>query len=74
MAQGIETRPYVPWALMNAFMTEVFMAYGVPAGDAAICADVLLEADRAPAAYNAAMGWQPDASMPPLPTDVLPLA
>ncbi len=46
MAQGIETRPYVPWALMNAFMTEVFMAYGVPAGDAAICADVLLEADR----------------------------
>ena len=46
MAQGLETRPYVPWALMNAFMTEVFMAYGVPAGDAAICADVLLEADR----------------------------
>ena len=46
MAQGSETRPYVPWALMNAFMTEVFMAYGVPAGDAAICADVLLEADR----------------------------
>ena len=46
MAQGTETRPYVPWALMNAFMTEVFMAYGVPAGDAAICADVLLEADR----------------------------
>ena len=46
MAQGTEARPYVPWALMNAFMTEVFMAYGVPAGDAAICADVLLEADR----------------------------
>ena len=46
MAQGLETRPYVSWALMNAFMTEVFMAYGVPAGDAAICADVLLEADR----------------------------
>ena len=46
MGQGTESRPYVPWALMNAFMTEVFMAYGVPAGDAAICADVLLEADR----------------------------
>ncbi|MBR3060119.1 MAG: Ldh family oxidoreductase [Oscillospiraceae bacterium] len=46
MGQGTESRPYVPWALMNAFMTEVFIAYGVPAGDAAICADVLLEADR----------------------------
>ena len=43
---AVETRPYVPWALMNAFMTEVFMAYGVPAADAAICADVLLESDR----------------------------
>ena len=44
MAQ--ETRPYVPWDLMGAFMTDVFMAYGVPAADAAICTDVLLESDR----------------------------
>ena len=42
----METRPYVPWELMNGFMIDVFMAYGVPAEDAAICADVLLESDR----------------------------
>ncbi len=42
----METRPYVPWDMMNAFMIDVFQKYGVPAGDAAICADVLLESDR----------------------------
>ena len=42
----METRPYVPWKLMNDFMIDVFKAYGVPAEDAAICADVLLESDR----------------------------
>ena len=42
----METRPYVAWDLMNAFMTDVFKAYGVPEADAAICADVLLESDR----------------------------
>ena len=42
----MENRPYVPWDLMNAFMMDVFEAYGVPREDAAICADVLLEADR----------------------------
>ena len=42
----METRPYVPWELMNGFMIDVFKAYGVPAEDAAICADVLLESDR----------------------------
>ena len=42
----MENRPYVPWDLMNAFMLDVFEAYGVPREDAAICADVLLEADR----------------------------
>ena len=31
---------------MNDFMVAVFKAYGVPEGDAAICADVLLESDR----------------------------
>ena len=41
-----ETRPYVPWDLMNAFMVDVFKAYGVPEEDARICADVLLESDR----------------------------
>ncbi len=41
-----ETRPYVSWEQMNAFMTDVFAAYGVPRDEAAICADVLLEADR----------------------------
>ncbi|MBR3083531.1 MAG: Ldh family oxidoreductase [Oscillospiraceae bacterium] len=42
----METRPYVSWDLMNAFMIDVFRRYGVPAEDAAICADVLLESDR----------------------------
>ena len=42
----METRPYVPWDLMNAFMIDVFKCYGVPEADAAICADVLLESDR----------------------------
>ncbi len=42
----METRPYVPWDVMERFMIEVFRAYGVPARDAAICADVLLESDR----------------------------
>ena len=41
-----ETRPYVQWDLINNFMIDVFKAYGVPAEDAAICADVLLESDR----------------------------
>lgn len=42
----METRPYVPWDLMNAFLVDAFKGYGVPAEDAAICADVLLESDR----------------------------
>ncbi|MBP1529825.1 MAG: Ldh family oxidoreductase [Erysipelotrichaceae bacterium] len=42
----METRPYVPWKLMNDFMIDVFKAYGVPEKDAKICADVLLESDR----------------------------
>lgn len=42
----METRPYVPWELMNAFLIDAFKGYGVPGQDAAICADVLLESDR----------------------------
>lgn len=42
----METRPFVPWELMNSFMIDVFKKYGVPEEDAAICADVLLESDR----------------------------
>ena len=42
----METRPYVPWKLMNDFMIDVFKAYGVPEEDAKICVDVLLESDR----------------------------
>lgn len=42
----METRPYVAWDLMDAFMIDVFKAYGVPEEDAKICADVLLESDR----------------------------
>ena len=42
----METRPYVSWELMNDFMIAAFKSYGVPEKDAAICTDVLLEADR----------------------------
>ncbi len=41
-----ETRPYIPWELMDGFLRDAFTAYGVPPEDAAICADVLLESDR----------------------------
>ena len=42
----METRPYVSWEQMNAFIIDVFKGYGVPEEDAKICADVLLESDR----------------------------
>ena len=42
----METRPYVPWKMVNDFMIDVFEKYGVPRKDAEICADVLLESDR----------------------------
>jgi len=40
--------PYVnvDWQLMESFVKDVFIAYGVPADDAAIVTDVLLESDR----------------------------
>ena len=41
-----ETRPFVSWELMNAFLIDAFVGYGVPREDAVICADVLLESDR----------------------------
>ena len=42
----METRPYLPWALADTFMRAAFEKLGVPAQDAALCADVLLESDR----------------------------
>ena len=42
----LETRPYVSWEQIGSFMTAAFEAAGVPHDDAAICADVLMEADR----------------------------
>ena len=36
----------VDWKTITDFVTEVFVRYGVPEADAAICADNLLEADR----------------------------
>ena len=41
-----ETRPYVSWQLIGDFMRAAFEAKGIPAADAAICADVLMESDR----------------------------
>ena len=37
---------YLDWNIITSFMTDAFVGYGVPAEDAAICADVLAEADR----------------------------
>jgi len=42
----METRPYVSWDLIGSFLTDAFKAVGVPAEDAALCADVLMESDR----------------------------
>jgi LDH2 family malate/lactate/ureidoglycolate dehydrogenase len=37
---------YIAWKTMESFVNEVFQRYGVPAADAAVCTDVLLESDR----------------------------
>ena len=41
-----DNRPCVSWELMNSFLIDAFIGYGVPEEDAKICADVLLESDR----------------------------
>lgn len=41
-----ETRPFVPWQLVDDFMTAVFVKLGLPEADARLCSDVLLESDR----------------------------
>ena len=41
-----ETRPFIPWEMVDDFMTAVFMKVGVPEEDARLCADVLMESDR----------------------------
>ena len=41
-----QNRPYIPWDLIHDFMKDAFMAYGLPAEDAEICTDVLMESDR----------------------------
>lgn len=46
MKNKIETRPYIFWDQIGGFMTDAFVAYGVPQNDAEICADVLMESDR----------------------------
>jgi len=42
----MENRPYVPWELIGDFMTAAFEKLDVPAPEAAVCADVLMESDR----------------------------
>ena len=42
----MDNRPYVSWELMDSFITDAFIAVGVPNDDAKLCADVLLESDR----------------------------
>lgn len=42
----METRPYISWELLGDFMTSAFEKIGVPADEAKICADVLMESDR----------------------------
>ncbi len=37
---------WIPFDIMEKFMTEVFTGLGVPAGEAAICADVLITSDK----------------------------
>ena len=40
------SNPYVDWKTITDFVTDAFIGYGVPRDDAAICADVLVEADK----------------------------
>ncbi|MDD3400465.1 MAG: Ldh family oxidoreductase [Eubacteriales bacterium] len=42
----METRPYFDFETLGNFLTDAFVAYGVPRKDAALCADVLMESDR----------------------------
>lgn len=42
----MDTRPYISWELIGSFMTDAFVAAGVPREDASLCADVLMESDR----------------------------
>ena len=42
----METKTYVSWDLMHNFLVDAFKGYGVPAEDAEIVADVILESDR----------------------------
>jgi L-2-hydroxycarboxylate dehydrogenase (NAD+) len=42
----MDNRQYVSWELIGDFMTSAFHKLGVPAEEAAICADVLMESDR----------------------------
>lgn len=42
----METRPYVSWQQIGDFMTDAFVAAGVPKEDAKTCAEVLMESDR----------------------------
>jgi LDH2 family malate/lactate/ureidoglycolate dehydrogenase len=37
---------WIPFDVMENFMTDVFVGVGVPAQDAAVCADVLITADK----------------------------
>ena len=46
MLKDKDNRPYVPWDVMDSFMTQAFMKYGLPEEDAKLCTDVLLESDR----------------------------
>ena len=41
-----ETRPFIPWELVDDFMTAAFVKLGLPEEDARLCSDVLLESDR----------------------------
>ncbi len=41
-----ETRPFIPWETARGFMNAVFEKEGVPAQDAKVCTEVLLESDR----------------------------
>nr|WP_300096218.1 Ldh family oxidoreductase [Sedimentibacter sp.] len=42
----MEDEAYVSWELIGDFMERAFEAVGVPADEAKICADVLMESDR----------------------------
>lgn len=53
-----ETRPFIPWELVDDFMTAVFVKLGLPEEDARLCSDVLMQSDKWGMLWKVLFLWQ----------------